>query len=131
MTEITRNVVKANGISQHYREAGQGPAMILLHGWPQTSYSWRKVISPLSERYRVIAPDLAPPDSDALPPTRSQANKWTKIIQKRLGTWVCDTVSVQIRKEIKRTPIVSPIWQSKPITPLVGRIPPWEAFYSC
>ncbi|MCZ6840640.1 MAG: alpha/beta hydrolase [Alphaproteobacteria bacterium] len=58
MTEITRNVIKANGINLHYREAGEGPAMILLHGWPQTSYSWRKVISPLSERYRVIAPDL-------------------------------------------------------------------------
>ena len=58
MTEITRNVIKANGIDLHYREAGEGPAMILLHGWPQTSYSWRKVICPLSERYRVIAPDL-------------------------------------------------------------------------
>lgn len=58
MSEISRNIVRANGINQHYREAGQGPAMILLHGWPQTSYAWRKVMPALGAQYRVIAPDL-------------------------------------------------------------------------
>lgn len=58
MPEIAQKMVKANGINLHYREAGRGPAMVLLHGWPQTSYSWRKVMSPLAQRYRVVAPDL-------------------------------------------------------------------------
>ncbi len=31
---------------------------MLLHGWPQTWYEWRKLIPLLAERYRVIAPDL-------------------------------------------------------------------------
>lgn len=42
----------------HYVTAGEGPAVVLLHGWPQTWYMWRDVIPGLAERYRVIAPDL-------------------------------------------------------------------------
>ncbi len=47
-----------NGIRLHYLEAGEGAPMVLLHGWPQTSFAWRKVIPALAERFRVIAPDL-------------------------------------------------------------------------
>ena len=42
----------------HYVTAGQGPAVVLLHGWPQTWYMWRDIIPGLAARYRVIAPDL-------------------------------------------------------------------------
>jgi len=44
----------------HIVEAGQpdAPTVLLLHGFPQHWWEWRKVISPLAERYRVIAPDL-------------------------------------------------------------------------
>jgi pimeloyl-ACP methyl ester carboxylesterase len=42
----------------HYVTAGQGPAVVLLHGWPQTWYMWRNIIPGLATRYRVIAPDL-------------------------------------------------------------------------
>jgi haloacetate dehalogenase len=43
----------------HYQAAGdEGPLLLLLHGWPQTSHCWRHLIEPLAERYRVVAPDL-------------------------------------------------------------------------
>jgi pimeloyl-ACP methyl ester carboxylesterase len=42
----------------HYVTAGRGPAVVLLHGWPQTWYEWRHVMPALAERYTVIAPDL-------------------------------------------------------------------------
>jgi len=42
---------------------------------------------------RAIAPDLAPADSEGLPPTRSQEQLWTKIIRERLEVWVRDKVS--------------------------------------
>ncbi len=60
MSTVTeeRMAVTANGIRQHVRVAGEGPALVLLHGWPQTSHSWRKVIPALAAHYRVIAPDL-------------------------------------------------------------------------
>lgn len=47
-----------NGIKLHYIEKGKGPLVILLHGWPETSYSWNSTISALSNKYRVVAPDL-------------------------------------------------------------------------
>ena len=42
----------------HYAMAGEGPAVVLLHGWPQTWFMWRGIIPGLAARYRVIAPDL-------------------------------------------------------------------------
>jgi len=42
----------------HYVAIGEGPAVVLLHGWPQTWYMWRDVMPALAARYRVIAPDL-------------------------------------------------------------------------
>src|SRR3712207_6183295 len=41
----------------HYEEAGTGEPVLLVHGWPQHSGMWRHQIGPLSERFRVIAPD--------------------------------------------------------------------------
>ncbi|WP_276259006.1 alpha/beta fold hydrolase [Haloglomus litoreum] len=45
-------------IKLHYVTAGDGPPLVLLHGWPQTWYEWRHVIPALAEEYTVIAPDL-------------------------------------------------------------------------
>jgi len=45
-------------VTLHYVTAGEGDAVVLLHGWPQTWYMWRYIIPPLAERYKVIAPDL-------------------------------------------------------------------------
>jgi pimeloyl-ACP methyl ester carboxylesterase len=42
----------------HYVTAGEGPAVVLLHGWPQTWYMWRHVLPGLAAHHRVIAPDL-------------------------------------------------------------------------
>lgn len=52
------HTLRANGIRQHYIDAGKGPAVALLHGFPETNYAWRHQIAPLAEHYRVIAPDL-------------------------------------------------------------------------
>ena len=49
---------KVNGIRLHYIEMGKGPLVILLHGWPETSLSWRLTMRSLSTKYRVVAPDL-------------------------------------------------------------------------
>ncbi|KZL16255.1 Soluble epoxide hydrolase [Pseudovibrio axinellae] len=50
---------RCNGIDMAVYEAGTGPAVVLLHGWPELAYSWRYQIEPLVKAgYRVIAPDL-------------------------------------------------------------------------
>ena len=58
MSDIERGTVKANGVTLHYRACGEGPPMVLLHGWPQTSYTWRKMLPLLAPHSRCIAPDL-------------------------------------------------------------------------
>lgn len=52
--------VDVGGLRMHLAEAGDPAAepLVLLHGWPQHWYAWRKLIGPLAERYRVICPDL-------------------------------------------------------------------------
>jgi pimeloyl-ACP methyl ester carboxylesterase len=51
--------IETNGIRMHYREAGSGPLVILLHGFPESWHSWRHQLGPLAEAgYRVVAPDL-------------------------------------------------------------------------
>lgn len=42
----------------HYVTAGQGDPLVLLHGWPQTWFEWRRVMPALAREFRVIAPDL-------------------------------------------------------------------------
>ncbi|MEV0260217.1 alpha/beta fold hydrolase [Streptomyces sp. NPDC050617] len=47
-----------NGVRMHYVTGGKGPALVLLHGWPQTWYEWRKVMPELAEHHTVYALDL-------------------------------------------------------------------------
>jgi pimeloyl-ACP methyl ester carboxylesterase len=49
---------EADGIKIHYLIAGHGPAVILLHGYTQTSRMWRPLIPKLTDKFTVIAPDL-------------------------------------------------------------------------
>jgi pimeloyl-ACP methyl ester carboxylesterase len=50
----------STGLRMHVAQAGDpsAPAILLLHGFPQHWWEWRKVIPSLAERYRVVAPDL-------------------------------------------------------------------------
>src|ERR1700721_1317368 len=52
--------VEADGVQVFYREAGspQAPVVLLLHGFPTSSFMYRELIPRLADRYRVIAPDL-------------------------------------------------------------------------
>src|ERR1700757_839139 len=51
-------IAKIEGKKIHYLTAGQGPAVILLHGYTQTSRMWRPLIEKLKEKFIIIAPDL-------------------------------------------------------------------------
>lgn len=50
--------VVVDGVTATYYERGAGEPMVLLHGWPQTSYVWRKVLPALAKHYHVVAIDL-------------------------------------------------------------------------
>jgi pimeloyl-ACP methyl ester carboxylesterase len=51
--------VATNGISLHVTEQGEGPAVLFCHGFPDTSYTWRRQMTAVSSAgYRAIAPDM-------------------------------------------------------------------------
>ncbi|MEU0794760.1 alpha/beta hydrolase [Amycolatopsis sp. NPDC005961] len=52
------SMATVNGIRMHFVKAGEGPPLFLLHGWPQTSHCWHRVVGPLAETHTVITPDL-------------------------------------------------------------------------
>lgn len=56
---VTHHFVQLPGLRLHYVEAGAGPLVVLLHGFPESWWSWRHQVHPLVEAgFRVIAPDL-------------------------------------------------------------------------
>jgi pimeloyl-ACP methyl ester carboxylesterase len=55
---ISSRTAKVDGLTLHYLTAGHGPAVILLHGYTQTSRMWRPIIPLLAKKFTVIAPDL-------------------------------------------------------------------------
>jgi pimeloyl-ACP methyl ester carboxylesterase len=57
--EGSSNVLRVNGISLHVEDHNGGKPVLLLHGWPDSSYLWRNQIPFLvANGFRVIAPDL-------------------------------------------------------------------------
>ena len=55
---FSHHVCRLDDAQIHYVLGGKGDPLVLLHGWPQTWYEWRRVMPALAGRYTVIAPDL-------------------------------------------------------------------------
>lgn len=55
---MQHSYIQTNGIRLHYVTQGEGPLMILLHGFPEFWYSWRHQIEAFSEDYKVVAIDM-------------------------------------------------------------------------
>src|SRR5260370_1117723 len=55
---IASRTEEVDGVRLHYLTAGQGPAVILLHGYAETSRMWKPILPQLAERFTVIAPDF-------------------------------------------------------------------------
>jgi pimeloyl-ACP methyl ester carboxylesterase len=67
---VVHRTVSVDGLSIFYREAGPpgAPAVLLLHGFPSSSFMYRNLIPPLAQRYRVIAPDYPGFGQSEFPP---------------------------------------------------------------
>jgi pimeloyl-ACP methyl ester carboxylesterase len=64
---IAAKTSNIEGLKLHYLSTGQGPAVILLHGYTQTSRMWRPIIPLIAKRFTVIAPDLPGIGDSAIP----------------------------------------------------------------
>ena len=60
MTQVQLNTIKVDGVNVFYRSAGPpaAPVLLLLHGFPASSFQFRELIPLLASKFRVLAPDL-------------------------------------------------------------------------
>ncbi|MGF1598707.1 MAG: alpha/beta fold hydrolase [Acidimicrobiales bacterium] len=59
MTSLHHAHLETNGIELHYAEQGEGPLVVLCHGFPESWYSWRHQLPVLADAgYRVVAPSM-------------------------------------------------------------------------
>jgi len=64
---IDSRSAEVDGLKLHYLTAGQGPAVVLFHGYAETSLMWRPIIPLLAAKFTVIAPDLPGIGDSAIP----------------------------------------------------------------
>jgi len=76
----------------HVAEAGAGDPLVLLHGWPQHWYAWRKLIPALAESYRVICPDLRGFGWTEAPPTGYEKDQFASDLLATLDVLELDRV---------------------------------------
>jgi len=58
MSGAAAKTAVVDGLRLAYRELGEGPPVLLLHGWPTSSFLWREVMRPIARANRVVALDL-------------------------------------------------------------------------
>ena len=64
---FSSGMVPVEGARLHYTKGGSGPALVLLAGWPETSWAWHKVMPALAETHTVIAIDLPGQGKSSIP----------------------------------------------------------------
>ena len=58
LKDVKHEFIQTNNIKMHYVTQGEGPLVVLLHGFPEFWYSWRNQIPTLAKYFKVVAPDL-------------------------------------------------------------------------
>jgi hypothetical protein len=80
------HTVALDDVRLHYVIAGSGEPVVLLHGWPQTWFEWRRIIPALAAKYTVVAPDLRGLGDSSKPPSgydkRTVAGDIYKLVRK-------------------------------------------------
>ncbi len=78
MKKIIYRTKKIQGINQAYIECGEGAPLFLIHGFPQHSHMWRKIMPALAQNFRVIAPDLRGMGGSSITPSGYEKEKLAK-----------------------------------------------------
>ena len=89
LTTIHR--IEADGVNVFYREAGpaDAPVVLLLHGFPTSSFQYRDLIPRLADRYHVIAPDLPGFGFTEVSETRKYKYTFDALADTMLGVYGC------------------------------------------
>ena len=58
LEEVTHGYADNNGVKIHYASIGEGPLVVMLHGFPDYWYTWRDQMTALKDNFQVVAMDL-------------------------------------------------------------------------
>jgi len=134
-TNIISRTAEIDGVQLHYLTAGHGPAVILLHGFAETSRMWRPIIPLLAEKFTVIAPDLPGIGDSAIPDkidmktsasriyslARSLGVEKARVVGHDIGLMVAYAYATQFPTETEKLVVMDAF--------LPG-VPGWEAIYN-
>ena len=75
--DVTQRRIETNGITLNIAEQGDGPLVLLLHGFPESWFSWRHQFSALSETgFHAVAPDMEDTEAATNRMTSKPTTKW-------------------------------------------------------
>jgi pimeloyl-ACP methyl ester carboxylesterase len=94
-----RRVALPDGTRLHLAEAGDGPALVLVHGWPQHWWAWRRLLPALAQERRVVCPDLRGLGWSDAPPGDYAKERWA-----------CDLVALLDALDIDAADLVGHDW---------------------
>src|SRR5438445_3206750 len=127
---------EVDGIKIHYLTAGHGPAVILLHGYTQTSRMWRPLIPKLTDKFTVVAPDLPGIGDSDVPKdgldmktaairihalVKSLGISKARVVGHDIGLMVAYAYAAQFPSEVEKLVVMDAF--------LPG-VPGWEAIYN-
>jgi len=133
---IASRTAEIDGVHLHYLTAGHGPAVILLHGYAETSRMWKPIIPLLAERFTVIAPDLPGIGDSGIPANgidmktsanrihalvRSLGIEKARVVGHDIGLMVAYAYATQFPAETEKLVVMDAF--------LPG-VPGWEAIYN-
>jgi haloacetate dehalogenase len=78
MLQFESSLVDAGETAIHVERGGAGPAVLLLHGFPDTLAMWREIASLLAERFSVVCADLRGYGSSGCPPSAADHTPYSK-----------------------------------------------------
>lgn len=84
--------ITVNGINLHYRTAGEGPVLLLLHGFTLSSDQWRPFIEPFAKTHRVIAMDMPGHGKSDLLGEPFSFERWSELMLKTLDQMEIDKI---------------------------------------
>lgn len=76
--QFKKSIVEIDELKINYVIGGSGPALLLLHGYPQTHVMWHKIADQLAEHYTVVASDLRGYGDSGKPPTNDTHTPYSK-----------------------------------------------------
>jgi len=134
--DIASRFAEVEGLTLHYLTAGQGPTVVLLHGYAQTSRMWRPLMLRLADKFTVIAPDLPGIGDSAIPKdgldmktaairmhalAKSLGVATARVVGHDIGLMVAYAYAAQFPDEVEKLAVIDAF--------LPG-VPAWELAYN-